>query len=322
MHLISGASGFIAGRLARSMDEAGLQCRLLYRHLPTQPPESHQIVQGDLSDPSSLQAACAGVDTVFHCAGYAHAFADSDPERHWRVNAEGTRHLVEAAGRAGVRCFVYLSSVKAMAEPGKTCVDEDHPGLPSSDYGRAKCAAEKFVREAGDRYGMRIVNLRLTMVYGSGGRGNLERMARLVQRGWFPPLPETGNRRSLVHVDDVVSAMRCVADHPQSAGNVYIVTGPDQPSGRALYDALRQVLGLPRKTWAVPAAWLHGIGRVSDMLGGAIKRRFPLNSEVVERLLGSACYDGGRIERDLGWVPNIGLNEGLKEMLSVSETSV
>lgn len=87
-----------------------------------------------------------------------------------------------------------------MAEPGDACADKDWPGEPATPYGRAKRAAEDAVLEAGAKYGMHVVNLWLAMVYGHGGRGNLERMARGIRAGWFPPLPETGNRRSLVHM--------------------------------------------------------------------------------------------------------------------------
>ena len=129
----------------------------------------------------ALTAACAGVETVFHCAGYAHAFSalsGDDAARHREINFEGTRNLVEAAGQAGVKRFVFLSSVKAMAEPGAACADEDFPGEPATAYGQAKRAAEAAVLEAGRRYGMHVVNLRLAMVYGAGGRGNLERMGQ------------------------------------------------------------------------------------------------------------------------------------------------
>ncbi|MBK7846552.1 MAG: NAD-dependent epimerase/dehydratase family protein [Zoogloea sp.] len=129
--------------------------------------------------------------------GHAHAFGALGAEEealHWRVNFEGSQALAEAAGRAGVASFVFLSSVKAVGEPGEACVDEDWPVPPDSAYGRAKRAAEAVVLAAGERYGMRVTVLRPAMVFGAGGRGNLERMAALVRRGLFPPLPETGNR--------------------------------------------------------------------------------------------------------------------------------
>ena len=214
--LVTGATGFIG-------------CRLLHpgeRALVRNAGAISNAVVGDLLDPASLSAACDGVECIFHCAGYAHAFTSSGPDAHWRINYEGTRNLLNAAGAAGVKRFVFLSSVKAMAEPGDACVDEDWPGEPITPCGRAKRAAEDAVLEAGAKYGMHVVSLRLAMVYGRGGRGNLERMARSIRAGWFPPLPETGNRRSLVHVEDVVAAMRWVADHPAANGRTYIVADP------------------------------------------------------------------------------------------------
>ena len=168
--------------------------------------------------------------------------------------------------------------------------------------------------EAGERYGMHVVNLRLAMVYGSGGRGNLERMGRLVQRGLFPPLPETGNHRSLVHVDDVVAAMRLVAEDDRANGRTYIVAAPEAPSGRQLYDALRAVLGMPRCSWSVPESALRLAGRVGDGLEALARRRLPLDSEALDRLLDSAWYSPARIERELGWRAKVSLADGLREM--------
>jgi nucleoside-diphosphate-sugar epimerase len=305
--LVTGATGFIGRRLRLS------GARALVRRAEGLPDE----VVGDLLDPASLAAACEGIESVFHCAGYAHAFASSDPDIHWRINFEGTRNLLKVAGEAGVRRFVFLSSVKAMAEPGDACVDEDWPGEPDTLYGRAKRAAEEAVLEASVKYGMHVVNLRMAMVYGRGGRGNLERMARGIRSGWFPPLPETGNRRSLVHVDDVAAAMRLVAQAPAANGRTYIVADPKAYSGCEIYDAIRRALGKAPARWRVPAALLRSGGRLGDGLGKLAGRTLPLNSEVTERLLGSACYSPARIERELGWRVEIGLEEGVREMLRV-----
>ena len=300
--LITGATGFIGRRLLRSGDRA------LARDGTMIP----GAVCGDLLDSASLAPACEGIETVFHCAGYAHAFASSDPEAHWRINFEGTCNLLTAACEAGVKRFVFLSSVKAMAEPGDACVDEDWPGEPVTPYGKAKRAAEDAVLEAGVRYGMHVVNLRLAMVYGRGGRGNLERMARGIRAGWFPPLPETGNRRSLVHVDDVVSVMRLVVEAPAANGRTYIVADPRAYSGREIYDAIRDasaagaVSPAPTFQWSVPAGVLRAAGRLNGRLG-----------EIVDRLIGSACYSPARIERELGWRAKVGLEAGLREMLVV-----
>lgn len=313
MNLVSGATGFIGRRLLAELLKEKSACLALSRR----PISGVNTMTSDLADKSGLTAACAGVKRVFHCAGYAHAFSSlsgDDSALHRRVNFEGTRNLVEAAGEAGVKRFVFLSSVKAMAEPGDALADEDLPGEPDTAYGQAKHAAEAAVLEAGRRYEMHVVNLRLVMVYGAGGRGNLERMGRLVQRGIFPPLPETDNHRSLVHVADVLSAMRRVADDARANGRTYIVASQEAPSGRELFDALRVAQGMSRCTWALPESVLRLAALVGDGLEAVTRRRLPLDSEALARLLGSAWYSPARIERELGWRAQVSLAEGLREM--------
>lgn len=310
---MTGCTGFVGSRLCRALSDSGDSwVGISRRHAPF----SARLIT-DFGHLPALTAAIEGADTVFHCAGHAHAFSSlsaSDAALHWRVNFEGTRNLVEAAGMAGIKRFIFLSTVKAMAEPGLISVGEDFPGFPESDYGRSKRAAEEVVLDAGRRYGMHVVNLRLAMVYGGGGRGNLERMGRLVRQGIFPPLPETGNHRSLVHVDDVVAAMRVVAANERAAGRTYIVASPEAPSGRQLYDVMRKVLGMAPGVWEVPESVLRIGARLGDGLGILLRRRLPMNSEVVDRLLGSAWYSPVRIERELGWRAEISLADGLREM--------
>lgn len=316
MILITGSGGFIGSRVAQCLTAEGRNVRRFVRCVSA---DGNEIV-GDLVNPEALRIACEGVNTVFHCAGYAHAFSAHDEEesrRHWQINFEGTRNLLEAAGGAGVRRFVFLSSVKAMAEPGESCTNEDLFGKPQTAYGQSKLAAEEVVIDAGLRYGMHVVNLRLAMVYGSGGRGNLERMGRLVRKGLFPPLPETGNRRSLVHVDDVVSAMRLVAADDRANGRTYIVASHEAPSGRQLFEALRAALGLQPCGLAMPEGLFRLAGRAGDVIERMAGRRMPLDSEVVTRLLDSACYSPARIEKELGWLARVPLAEGLREMLGV-----
>lgn len=314
--LVTGASGFLGSRLCDALARSGVIVRPLVRN-PGRIPNGFE---GDLLDSGTLRNACEGISHVFHCAGHAHALSSPDPDAHWRVNFEGTRNVLIAAGEEGVRHFVYLSSVKAMAEPGDACADEHWPGEPASPYGRAKRAAEELVLEAGVKYGMHVVNLRLAMVYGRGGRGNLERMVRRIRAGWFPPVPETGNRRSLVHVSDVVAAMRLVADSPAAAGKTYIIADPRAYSGREIYDAICAVLNPPTfprslPKWSMPEFMLRAGALIGDGVGAILGRPIPLNSEVVERLLGSAWYSAVRIEQELGWRAKMGLVDGVREML-------
>lgn len=307
--LVTGATGFIGRRLMQQDHRAMVRCAAGFKH----------EVIGDLRDRHSLEIACDGIKVVFHCAGHAHLPTSSPDDIHHEVNYQGVKNLLYAAGRAGVRRFIFLSSVKAMAEPGEQCVDEDWPGAPTSQYGLAKRAAEEAVLEMGELYGMHVVNLRLAMVYGRGVRGNFDRLVRGLGVGWFPVLPETGNRRSLVHVQDVVTAIRVVADRPEANQQTYIVADPVSYSGRELCDAIRSVKSARGFSWSVPAWALRFGGKMGDLSGQLFCRQMPINSEVVSRLLDSECYSPALIESDLGWRAKICLTDGLGEMLGTTE---
>ena len=314
MDLITGSTGFVGQRLYASLLRDGRRVRGLSRRKVAD--GSH--VTADLQDFPALIQACKGVERIFHCAGYAHAGLSRLPEehaKHFQINFEGTRQLIEAAGECGVRRFVFLSSVKAMAEPGDACIDETFPGIPATPYGQAKRAAEEIVLATGQKFGMHVVNLRLAMVYGSGGRGNLERMGRMVKAGWFPPLPETWNHRSLVHVDDVISAIKQVAVADRAAGATYIVASSEAPSGRQLYESLRLACGLRPVAWQVPLRLLRGGALLGDLIGDLLHKDMMFNSEILSRLLASAWYSPGKINRDIGWQAKVPLQAGLREML-------
>lgn len=301
--LVTGATGFIGSRLRNSG-------RTLVRAK-----FNPNDVEGDLLNLDSLHQACSGIDTVFHCAGYAHAFTSADANQHWRVNYEGTRNLIEAAGNAGVKRFIFLSSVKAMASPGSQCVDEQWPGEPTSAYGLSKRAAEDAVLAGGLKYGMGVVNLRLAMVYGRGGRGNLERMGQAIKRGWFPPLPNTNNRRSLVHVSDVISAIHAVASNPNTYGKTYIVANAKSYSGYEIYKLVREALGLPASSFTIPASALRAGGVLGDIAQRVFKVKSPVTTELISRLLDSECYCPKSIEQTTGWRAQMTLKQGLQEMI-------
>ncbi len=316
--LVTGATGFIGSRLAATLAREGVAvCGLvrpekvglfsgLFPALAVRP------VAGDLLVPASLRDSCRQIACVFHLAGFAHG---DDDALHYRVTVEGTRALLDEAVRQGVGRFVFASSVKAMGEGAQDCLDESSPCRPETAYGRAKLEAERLVLEAGRRHGMHVAVLRLPLVYGPGAKGNLARMIEAVARGRFPPLPETGNRRSLVHVDDVVQALRLAAERAEANGRVYIVTDGQTYSTRQLYVLICQALGRPVPRWSVPAGVLRFAARMGDGLERILRRRLPLSSATLDKLLGSAWYRGERIQRELGYRPTRTFPEALPEMV-------
>ena len=318
--LVTGATGFIGLRLMAALQAGGSPVRVLIRPGRIIPPDWRNVetTTGDLTDPVSLDRACTGINTLFHLAGFAHADAADTPDfaaRHWAINAEGTFHLLNAAAAAGVKRFIFLSSIKAAADPSSHCVDEQWNVLPKSPYGQAKRAAEERVLTVGRSTGMGIVILRPALVYGPGMKGNLPRLIKAMQKGWLPSLPETGNRRSLVHVEDVVQALLLAATHSAAAGQRYLVTDGQPYSGRELYLLIRRALDLPEPRWTPSASLLYGTAKIADDALQWIGRRHRPFSNTLDKLLGWACYDSTKIRQELGYSPVWNLQQTLPELI-------
>ena len=310
--LVSGASGFIGRNLCQRLRERGITVRALIRHESQGPWD--EVLVADLADhfPNKV---LRGVDTVFHLAGKAHALSETrqDEAEYHAINTAGTQRLLEACQAEGVQRFVMFSSVKAMGEGGMACLDESAGIPPETPYGRSKLDAERLVLKGG--YIPHPVVLRLSMVYGPIEKGNLPKMIHAIARGRFPPLPELGNQRSMVHVDDVVRAAILVAERPESAGGTYILTDGRAYSTRQMYEWICEALGKSISSWYVPTFALKLLALMGDGIGAVRGRRFVFDSDALNKLVGSACYSSDLIQKDLGFKPERSLRESLGEIV-------
>lgn len=311
--LVSGATGFIGQVLCQQLREQGVQVRGGMRQVTKGPWD--EVVLFDLVQ-KLPEDALVGVDTIFHLAGKAHALSETqqDEEEYFRINTEGTATLLEAAKRADVRCFVFISSVKAMGEGGDVGQDESEECYPETPYGKSKRAAERLVLEGG--YVPEPVVLRLCMVYGSSHKGNLPRMIEAVAKGRFPPLPEVGNQRSMVHVMDVVQAALLASEKPAAIGQTYIVTDGQAYSTRQMYEWICEALDKPVPAWAIPIVILKILAKVGDGMGRVRRRRFLFDSDALDKLIGSAYYSSEKIQRELGFRPARDLRSALLDMVT------
>ncbi|MFQ5511269.1 MAG: NAD-dependent epimerase/dehydratase family protein [Candidatus Krumholzibacteriia bacterium] len=297
VYLVTGASGFVGRELCGRLRARGRVRALLRR---SRPGPWDEAALADLEAESPLRESVArGVDTVFHLAGKAHDSGTADPAAYEKLNVGGTDRLLRAAAAAGVKRFVFLSSVKAMGEGGIARLDEGAEARPRSPYGVSKRRAEVRVLE-GPGIPHRCV-LRSTLVYGSGAKGNLARMIRGVERGFFPPMPRCGNRRSMVHVEDLVEAMVLAAARPEANGRVFIVSDGCDYNTRELYEWICLALGRRVPPWTVPLTSLRILAKVGDGFARVVGRPFPFDSPSFEKLLGSSCYDSSRIQAELGY---------------------
>jgi UDP-glucose 4-epimerase len=314
--LVTGATGFIGLRLCRRLQQDGCRVRVLLRREVEGPwDESCVCLLGSDSVPAE---ALAGVDTVYHLAGVVHARASAgvDASRYRAVNVLASEQLAGRAVAAGVKQFIYFSSVKAAAEPGDECVDESWQQPPQDPYGRSKLEAERRLFAIVRETGMRLTVLRPALVYGAAVKGNLWRMLRAIDAGSFPPLPDTGNQRSMVCVDDLITAATLAADSEHAAGQVYIVSDDTPYSTRQMSDWMHEALGRKVRPWSIPVFILRAGASLGDVIEHLSGRPVPLNSSVLRRLLGSACYRSDKIRKELGWQPGLHFRDCLPGMVS------
>ncbi len=322
--LVTGATGFIGSHLVQALLARGAPVHAMARNAARSaglwPEDRVRALAADLTRPDTLPPICAGVETVFHLASYAHVEPDRNGVNaplYRQVIVQGTEALLDAAVRAGVKRVVFFSTVKAMGEGGPDCLDESCRLVPESAYGRAKLETERLVLEAGRKHGLHVCNLRFPLVYGPGHlKGNLPRMIAAIERGFFPPVPEVGNKRSMVHVDDVVQAALLAAENPRANGQTFIVTDGETYSLRQLYLAICAALGRPVPAWTMPLGLLRAAARMGDSIEILGRRRFVINSEVLQKLTGSAWYSSSKISRELGFRPARRLAGALPEMVA------
>lgn len=313
--LLTGANGFIGQVLAKQLLAAGIEVKALVRNNAINP--EMESVALDLTEAWSINP-CTGVDTVFHLAGKAHALSEiaTDDEGYRLINTEGTRKLLEAAKQAGVTRFVFFSSVKAVGDMA-AMQDESNQSLPDTPYGHSKRAAEELVLNGG--YVPHPVVIRPCMVYGNSDKGNLPRMIAAIKRGFFPPLPEVNNHRSMVHVEDLARAALLAAQNSKAAGQIYIVSDGQPYSTRQLYEWICEALHKKPLPFSLPISGLNLLAKIGDIIGQLRKRRFMFDSDALDKLTGSAWYSSAKIETELGFHAKHHLQKALPEIVGYLE---
>jgi len=278
---------------------------------PTEVDESAPIA--GLDDTAGLAAAVAGASAVVHLAARVHVMHDTaaDPLAAFRrVNVVGTQAVLDAAAQAGVRRFVFLSSVKAVGDTGTAPWRDDVMPAPVDPYGVSKLEAERLVQELAGRMGMEAVVLRLPMVYGAGVKGNMLRLIRLVDSGVPLPLGALRNRRSLVFAGNAAWAVAEALTSAGVAGRTFFISDGEDLSGAELVRRIARALGRSARLVPFPSELLSAAGRVGDLL--ARLGPFPLTSAAVRRLTGSLTVDASGFARFAGAMP-FSVDQGLAE---------
>jgi nucleoside-diphosphate-sugar epimerase len=299
--LVTGASGFVGRALTQSLSRAGFHVRAAARDRSRIPvAEFVEAVQmPDLSRQVDWRPLLADVDAVVHLAGIAHVSAKVPDDRYDRVNRLATKELaLQSSLMPNIRRLVFVSSIRAQNGPSAEHVltEEDVP-QPTDSYGRSKLAAEAFVRG----YGVPFTILRPVVIYGKGARANIAQLVRLAR--WPLPLPFGAFRkkRSLLALENMLSAIQFVLERPATAGQTYIVADPLPLSLAEMIATLREARGGSPKLVSVPENWvgasMRGLGKASAW----------------ERVGSALTADITKL-RDAGWSPPIDTRNALARM--------
>lgn len=306
--LVTGSNGLVGLALVKELVRRGHQgVRAGGRRADSGlPPEVTPVLLPALQANADFGEMLAGASTVLHTAARVHIMNDRavDPLQAFQVvNTAGTLTLARQAAAAGVRRFVFVSSVKVNGEAtllGHRFHHDDAP-RPLDPYGVSKAEAEQGLHELAKRTGMEVVIVRPPLVYGPGVKANFAALMRAVQRGLPIPLGAvTTNRRSLVALDNLVDLLITCIDHPAAANQTFLVSDGEDLSTTDLLRRMARAMNVPARLLPVPPALLK--------LGAGLMGK----GDMAQRLLGSLQVDITHTRETLGWAPPISVDEGLR----------
>lgn len=310
---VTGAAGFVGQALCtRLLQHPDSHVWAAVRALPHTALRAGvtPVAAGDLAQVAMLWPGLSGASVVVHLAARAHVMdervSDSLTE-YRRVNVQGTENLARQAAQAGVRRFVFISSVKVHGEvtqPGQPFALDDTPA-PRDAYGLSKYEAEQALWQVARDTGMEVVIIRPPLVYGPGVKGNFARMLQWVRQGVPLPLGAVHNRRSLVALDNLVDFIALCSSpelSPQVANQTFLVSDGDDVSTTELLRRVAHAYGVPARLLPVPAGLMRGAARLLGKI------------DMAERLLGSLQVDSSKARELLGWTAPVSMSEQLQKM--------
>jgi nucleoside-diphosphate-sugar epimerase len=305
--LVTGASGFVGAallrRLAAEPQWTVRACaRMPVRAVTPERPEGPEWrVAPELSAAADWIALVADVDVVVHLAARVHVMDEGGASAHaqyHRVNVEGTRRLAEQAAAAGVRRFVFLSSLKVHGESG--AITEASPLAPVDPYGASKRDAEAALRAVADTSRMEVVVIRPPLVYGPGVKANFHALLSAVRRGVPLPLGAIDNRRSLVGVDNLVDLLVTCLDHRAANSHAFLVSDGEDLSTTALIRRIAAAAGTRSLLLPVPVTLLRFVAALTG------------RSSALQRLTESLYVDISKARTVLGWRPPFSVDAQLR----------
>ena len=305
--LVTGANGFVGSALVLKLAEieTGI-VRIAVRKSTRLFPKRVEIFENlELADSTDWTDALKNIDVVIHCAARAHLLKDnaSDPLTEFRkVNTVGTLSLAQQAAKAGVKRFIFISSlgVNGAETFTKPFLADDTP-LPHSPYAQSKFEAERGLSELSEKTKMSVVVIRPPLVYGSNAPGNFGALMRIVKKRIPLPLGRVTNKRSFVFLDNLIDLISLCVVHPNAANQIFLISDDEDLSTTQLLEKMGKVFNKRAMLLPVPVGLLN---TAAKLVGKA---------KVAQQLLGSLQVDIQKTKSLLGWTPPFSVDEGLRK---------
>lgn len=312
--LVTGATGFTGGHLARHLRTAGHHVAALVRPASLERAEALkadgiEVREGDLVDPAAVRAAAEGCEVVYHIAAtYREAGQSSSAYR--KINVDGTRHVLEAARDAGARRVVHCSTGGVHGHIENPPANEDAPLAPGDIYQETKLAAEQLAAEFGRTGPTEVVIARPIGIYGPGDTRFLK-MFRGIKRGRFPMLGRGEVFYHLTYIDDLVRGFQLCGEVPRAAGRTYILGGPEYTTLAELVELIAKELNVTPPRWHFPVwpVWL--LGAACEAVCIPLRIDPPLYRRRVDFYRKSRAFDITRAREELGYNPAVDLRTGI-----------
>jgi nucleoside-diphosphate-sugar epimerase len=312
--LVTGATGFTGGHLARALARRTYDVRALVRNPgPTSADLARHgitILSGDLLDQRALDGAAAGVDVVYHiAASYRQASASRDTYR--AVNATAVAQVVEAAARGGARRVVHCSTVGVHGDVDHPPANEDAPLKPGDVYQRTKLEGERLAQEAAGRFGVEVAIVRPSGIYGPGDR-RLLRLFRGVARQRWITLGPGEIYYHLTYIDDLVDGFILCGEHPRAANRTYILAGNEVTTLNALVKLVADGAEVPEPKLHLPVWPFWLAGALCEAVCVPLRIEPPLYRRRVDFFTKSRAFDITRARTELGYSPRVTLRDGIR----------
>ncbi|BAS59593.1 NAD-dependent nucleoside diphosphate-sugar epimerase/dehydratase [Leptolyngbya boryana NIES-2135] len=301
--LITGATGFVGSALCQLLEHSEHTVYGVVRSDAVLPPSVTPILVSSIAELDD-HPILPQIDVVIHLAARVHQMNDTaaDPLSEFRaVNTEATKSLAIAAATAGVKRFVYLSSIKVNGDGQASPYTERSTPQPADAYGISKWEAECALNEIAATTDLEIVILRPPLVYGAGVKANFLNLMNLVKTGIPLPLGGIHNQRSLVYVGNLVDAIVTCATHPQAAGQTFLVSDSTDVSTPELVRKISESMRKPVRLMPISPVILTNLARI---LG---------KTATLDRLFGSLTIDSSKLRQTLNWQPPFTLEQGLEQ---------